>query len=119
MVQLTVKPHKSQDLEAFTERPYARETLNVASDIVDSKSMQETYTHLALLDPVKYSYENIELILGQDVYHAIRSLEYFVTDEKCSPFAVRLLIGWILSGQLRSSSSLFSTCFKAKTEQDY
>ena len=55
--------------------------------------MQETYPHLAVLDPVRYSYGEIEMILGQDVYHAIRPLEYFSADEKCSPFAVRLPIG--------------------------
>ena len=83
-----------------------RETLNVGSDIIDVKSMQETYPHLAVLDPVRYSYGEIEMILGQDVYHAIRPLEYFSADEKCSPFAVRLPIGWVLSGPLLSSSSL-------------
>ena len=89
-----------------------RETLNAGSDIIDVKSMQETYPHLAVLYPVSYSYGNIEMILGQDVYHAIRPLENFAADEKCSPFAVRLPIGWVLSGPLPSSSSLVSTCFK-------
>ena len=76
VVQLTVTSHKDQDFEAFTGRPYVRETLNVGSDIIDVKSMQETYPHLAVLDPVRYSYGEIEMILGQDVYHAIRPLEY-------------------------------------------
>ena len=119
VVQLTVTPHKDQDFEAFTVRPYVRKTLNVGSDNIDAKSMQETYPLLAALDPVKYSYGNIEMILGQDVYHAIRPLEYFAADEKCSPFSVRLPIGWVLSGPLPSSSSLVSTCFKANVEQDY
>ena len=59
------------------------------------------------------------MILGQDVYHAIRPLEYFAADEKSSPFAVRLPIGWVLSGPLPSSSGLVSTCFKANMEQDF
>ena len=99
VVQLT--PHKDQDFEAFTVRPYVRETLNVGSDFIDVKSMQETYTHLAVLDPVNYSYGNIEMILGQDVYHAIRPLEYFAADKKCSPFAVRSPIGWVLAAHFR------------------
>ena len=90
VVQLTLTPHKDQDFEAFTVRPYVRETLNVGSEIIDVKSKQETYPHLAVLDPVKYSYGNIEKILGKDVYHAIRPLEYFAADENCSPFALRL-----------------------------
>ena len=117
VVQFTVTPNKDQDFEAFTARPYVRETLNVGSDIIDVKSMQETYLHLAVLDPVRYSYREIEMILGQDVYHAIRPLEYFSADEKCSQFAVRLPIGWVLCGPLPSSSSLVSTCFKANIEQ--
>ena len=87
VVQLTVTPYKYQDFEAFTERSYVRETLNVGSDIIDVKSMQETYPYLAVLDTVRYSYGNIELILGPDVYHVIRPLEFFAADEKYSPFA--------------------------------
>ena len=87
VVQLTVTPHKDQDFEAFTVRPHVRETINVGSDIIDVKSMQETYPHLAVLDPVKYSYGNSEMILGQDVYHGVRPLESFVADENFSPFA--------------------------------
>ena len=117
VVQLT--PHKDQDLKKFTVRPYVRETLNVGSDIIDVKSMQETYPHLANPDPVNYSYGNLEMILGQDVYHSIRPLDYFAADEKCSPFDARLPIGWVLSGPLPSSSSLVSTCFKANVEQDF
>ena len=58
------------------------------------------------------------MILGQDVYHAIRPLEYFSADEKRSPVAVRLPIGWVLSGPLPSSSCLTSTCFKVNIEHD-
>ena len=64
VVQLTVTAHKDQDFEAFTVRSYVRETFNVGSDFIDVKSMQESYPHLAVLDPVKYRYGNIEMILG-------------------------------------------------------
>ena len=58
------------------------------------------------------------MILGQDVYHAIRPLEYFSADEKRSPVAVRLRIGWVLSSPLPSSSCITSTCFKVNIEHD-
>ena len=119
VIQLTVTPHKDQEFEAFTVCSYVRETLNAGSDIIYIKSMQETFPQLAVLDPVRYSYGNIEMILGQDVYHAICPLEYFAADGNCSPFAVRLIVGWVLSNPLPSISSLVSTCFKAKVEQDY
>ena len=41
VVQLTVTSHEDQDFDAFTVRPYVRELLNVGSDIIDVKSMQE------------------------------------------------------------------------------
>ena len=118
VVKLTVTPHKNQKFEAFTVSPYVRETLNVGSDIIDVKLIQETYPHLAVLNPVRHSYRDIEMILGQDVYHAIRLLEYFSANEKCSTFAVRLHIGWVISGPIPSCSSLVSTGFKAIVEQD-
>ena len=39
VVQLTVTPYKDQYFEAFTVRPYVRETLKVGSDIIDVKSI--------------------------------------------------------------------------------
>ena len=59
------------------------------------------------------------MTLGQDVYQAIRPLEYSSADKNCSTFAIRLPIGWVLSGLLPSSSSLVLTCFKANIEQDF
>ena len=70
------------------------------------------------MDPVRYSYSNIEMILGQDVYHAIRPIEYFESASKCAPVAVRLPIGWVFSGPLSSSSSFVSPCFKTIVEPE-
>ena len=58
------------------------------------------------------------MIFGQDVYHAVRPLEYFSADEKRSPVAVLLPTGCVLSGPLPSSSCLTSTCFKMNIEHD-
>ena len=118
LVELTVTPRNKQAFEPFKISPYRKEDLNVGAHVINNKALQETYPQLAILEPVTYSYGNIEMILGQDVYHAIRPLEYFVADEKCSPFAVRLSIGWVPSGPLPSSSDLFSTCFKANKKHD-
>ena len=108
MVQLTVTTEKDQDFEAFTVRAYVRESY-----------VPETYQHLASIDPVRYSYGDIEMILEQDVYHAIRLLEYVRADEKLSSFTVRLPISWVLNGSLSSCSSSVLTCFKANIEKDY
>ena len=112
-------PHKNRDFKAFIVRPYVRETLIVDSNIIDVKPMQETYPHLAVLYPVRYSYGDMEIVIGQDVYHAICPLEYFSADEKRSLFGVRMPIVWDLSGPLPSRSSLVSKCFKDNIEQEY
>ena len=96
-----------------------REILNVGSDTIDVKSMQEVQAHLAVLDLARFSYGDNEMILGQHIYHAILPLEYFHIRSKSSPFAVRLPIDWILSGPQPLSSSLVSTCFKGNIEQNY
>ena len=89
IVELTVTPRDNQAFDPFKVIPYVKKDLNVGADVTNTKALQDTYPHLAVLDPVKYCYGNIELILGQDVYHAIRPLEYFAADEKCSHITVR------------------------------
>ena len=56
------------------------------------------------------------MILGQDVYHATRPIEYFESDSKYAPVAVRLSIGCVLSGPLPATSSFISSCFKIVIE---
>ena len=68
----TVKLREHQDFEPFTINLFVKESLNVGSDKINVQALQETYPHLAVLDPVTYSYKDIEMTLGQDVYHAIR-----------------------------------------------
>ena len=103
LVELIVTPRDNQAIEPFKVSPYVMENLNVGADVINIKALQETYPHLAVLDAVTYCYGNFEMILGQDVYHVIRPLEYFASDEKSSPYAVRWAIGWVLSGPLTSS----------------
>ena len=119
LVELTVTPRDNQAFEPFKVRPYIKEDLNVGANVIKIRALQETYPHLAVLDPVTYCYGNIEMILGQNVHHAIRPLEYFAADEKCPPFAVRLPIDWVLIGPLPSSSGSISTCFKANMNQGF
>ena len=55
-----------------------------------------------------------DLIIGQDSFHAIRPEECFKSepDSNTSGVAVRLPIGWVLSGPMPTSTGLLSTCFK-------
>ena len=71
LVELTVTPRENQAFEPFKVSPYVKEDLNVGADVINIQELQEIYPHLAVLDPVTYCYGNIEIKLGQDVYHAI------------------------------------------------
>ena len=62
---------------------------------------------------LKTKYPHLEPISGQDVFHFIRPLEYFDSDRKNTPVAVRIPLGWVLSGPLPSTSGFYSTYFKA------
>ena len=64
-------------------------------------------------------YSSVNMILGQDAYEATRPIEYFVSStDKSSPVAVRLPIGWVLSGPLPSTSNLLASCFEASSGED-
>ena len=117
-VEVKVTPIGENTCSPFELLPYVKENLRVGSDKIDIVTLQDKYPHLSVLPPKSYDYANVEMILGQDAYHAIRPLEYFETDSKSSPVAVRLPLGWVLSGPMPSASGLISTSFKAVVEHD-
>ena len=71
---------------------------------------------MAPIKPIHYKCEEVEIIIGQDFYHAIRPVEYLLGEESISPCAVRLPIGWVLSGPLPPSFKSNSSCFKCVVE---
>ena len=56
------------------------------------------------------------MILGQDVFHAIKPLEYFQGRNQNTPVAVCMPIGWVLSGPLPSTKGVRATTFKCNVE---
>ena len=82
LVELIVTPRNNQAFEPFKVSPYVKEDLTVGADVINIEALQETYSHLAVLEPVTYCYGNIEMILGQDVHHAIPPLEYFARSSR-------------------------------------
>ena len=64
LVELTLITRVNQAFEPFKVSPYVKEDLNLGADVINFKALQETYLHLAVLGPVTYCYENIEMILG-------------------------------------------------------
>ena len=61
------------------------------------------------------------MILGQNMFHVIRPLKYFTTEQEDTPMAVRFPLGWVLRRPLHSISGLLFTGFKAiiKIESDF
>ena len=117
IVELKLTPvHSGGSCPTFDVKPYVRKNLHVGNDVIDVDQLKQQYPHLEPVALSKYSYGDVEMILGQDVFHSIRPLEYFESDQKNTPIAVRLPLGWVLSGPLPSTSGLVSTCFKAVTQ---
>ena len=61
----------------FAVKPYVRDDLKVGTDITDVDKLKTDYPHLEPIAISKYSYADVEIILGQDMFHSIRPLEYF------------------------------------------
>ena len=78
--------------------------------------MQNKYPQLAPIKPTQNTYEDVEVIIGQDYYHADRPIEFTLGDDKISPCSVRLPIGWVISGPLPPSVNSTSSYFKCVVE---
>ena len=76
-------------------KPYVREELYVGNELFDVESIEVLYAHLEPIPLKRYSYGDVELILGPDVFNCIHPLEYFETDRKNTPIAVRLPLVWV------------------------
>ena len=97
---------------SFSVRAYVKDHIRIGSDSISIPELQEKYPQLAPIKPRHYKYEDVEIIIGQDFYHAIRPVEYLLGEDSISPCAVRLPIGWVLSGPLPPSFKSNSSCFK-------
>ena len=116
--QVTVTPIVKKTCSPFELLPYVTEQLRVGSDSLARQHCSAKHPHLSVLPPKNYDYVKVEMILGLDANHAIHPLKYIETDSKSSTVAVRLPLGWVLSGTMPATSDLFSTCFKAVVEQN-
>ena len=78
--------------------------------------MQKKYPQLAPIKPTQYTYEDVEVLIGQDYYHAVRPIEFILGVDKNSPCSVRLPLAWVLSGPLPPSVHSTSSCLKCIVE---
>ena len=61
----------------FDVKPYVRKNLDHGNDVIDIDQLKQQSPHLEPVALNKYRYGDVEMILGQDVFHSIRPLEYF------------------------------------------
>ena len=120
IVELKLTPvHSCGSCSSFTVKPYVQDQLSIGKDLIDVYDLKTRYPHLEPLAFNRYSYTDVKMILGQDVFHAIRPLEYFGSDRRTTPVAVRSPLGWVPNGLLPSTMGVFSTCFKAVTQKEH
>ena len=62
---------------SFRVTPFVKDSLSVVSETIDVTILQDRFPHLQPSKPIVYNYSDVEMILGQDVFHAIKPLEYF------------------------------------------
>ena len=108
LVELKLTPvHSGGSCSPFVVRPYVREDLKVGTDTIDVELLNTKYPHLQPISLKKYSYADVEMILGQDIFHSVRPLEYFDSDRKNAPIAAGLGFEWATPLVLRSLFNLF------------
>ena len=81
--------------------------------------MQNEYPQSAPIKPSQYTYEDVEVSIGQGYYHSVRPIEFILGDDKNSPGSVRLPIGWVISGPLPPSVVANSSYFKCVVEDSF
>ena len=100
----------------FRFTPFVKDSLSVGSETIDVPILQDSFPHLQPIKPIVSNYSDVEMILGQDVFHAIKPLEYFQEGIQKTPVAVRMPIGCILSGPLPSKLGVRANTFKCNVE---
>ena len=114
-VELKLTPvHSGGSCSTFVVKPFVRKDLNIGTDFVNVDSLKVQYPHLEPIPLKSYSYGEVEMILGQDVFHSIRPLEYFETDRKgystSRPITVGLGIEWSTPLDFGSILDMFQSC---------
>ena len=67
--------------------------INIESQKVDTPALQQSHPHLEPIEPDRYSYSDIKVVVGQVFHHHIRVLGYIQEEERKKPMAVLLPAG--------------------------
>ena len=98
---------------------YFKQPFHLGRETIDVQALKRKWPHLSEITSNKIRLEDVKMLLGQDVFPLIRPLEYRTTDSN-QPWAVRLPLGWVLSGPVPSilREECPSQCFFSSTSED-
>ena len=91
--------------------------LVVGSSVYNVIELSKRYPHLSCIKLKKIDLKDIKVILGQDAYSLIRPLEYKYCG-KNSPWAVKVPLGWTLSGPLPNSERRESSFLSSDSQEN-
>ena len=115
-VKFTVSSEPNKTGFVFFFCVYVKDNIRIGSELINIADLQNRYPQLAPIKPNQYTYEDVEVIIGQDYYHVVKPIEFILGDDKNSPCSVRLPIGWVISGPLPPSVNSTSSYFKCVVE---
>ena len=98
---------------------YVKYNIRIDSELINIADLQNKSQQLAPIKSTQYTYEDVEVIIGQDYYHAVRPMEFILRDDNNSPCSVRLPIVWVISGPLPPSVVSISWCFMCVVEDSF
>ena len=99
IVPIAVSAHEKSRL-LTTVQFYVHEKLKLDDQVVELQELKDRYPHLRNLPNQSYNLNDVHVILGQDCYDIHHPFEFKKSEDKAAPWAVKLKIGWALSGPL-------------------
>ena len=119
-VKFTFSPEPNNSDFVFPLCAYVKDNIEIDSETINNAYLQNKYPRLAPIKSTQYAYEDVEITIGQDVYHAVRVIELILGDDNNSPCSVCLPIVWVKGGPLPPSvgSTLCFKCVKDSSLTD-
>ena len=111
-VKFTVSSEPNNSDFVFPICAHVEDNIRIGSELINFAELQNKNPQLAPIKPTHFTYNYVEVMIGQDYYQAVRPNEFILGYDKNSPFSVDLPIGWVTHRPLPPSVVSNSLCFK-------
>ena len=81
-IKFTVSSEPNNSDFVFSLFAYVKDNIQFGSELINIADLQNKYPQLAPIKPTQYTYEDVEVFIGQDYYHASRPIEFILGDDK-------------------------------------